>query len=57
MNQVNNLIQENPRILKSPILIDEKRLQVGYKEDDIRAFLPRSIRNVENTEARLRAAL
>ena len=56
-SEVIDLIQENPRILKSRILIDEKRLQVGYKEDDIRAFLPRSIRNVENTEARLRAAL
>ena len=32
-------------------------LQVGYKEDDIRAFLPRAVRNVENAEARLRAAL
>ena len=52
-----DLIQENPRILKSPILIDDKRLQVGYKEDDIRAFLPRSIRNVENSQARMRAAL
>ena len=57
LSEVIDLIQETPRILKSPILIDEKRLQVGYKEDDIRAFLPRSIRNVENTEARLRAAL
>ena len=57
LNEVIDLIQENPRILKSPILIDEKRLQVGYKEDDIRAFLPRAIRNVENEQARLRAAL
>lgn len=57
VSEVVDLIQENPRILKSPILIDDKRLQVGYKEDDIRAFLPRSIRNIENTEARLRAAL
>lgn len=57
VSQVINLIKENPRILKSPILIDNKRLQVGYKEDDIRAFLPRAFRNVENTEARLRAAL
>ena len=45
---------ETPRILKSPILVDDKRLQVGYKEDDIRAFLPRSVRNVENAEARMR---
>lgn len=57
LNQVIDLILENPRILKSPILIDGKRLQVGYKEDDIRIFLPRAVRDVENSEARLRAAL
>lgn len=57
VNEVIELITTNPRILKSPILIDEKRLQVGYKEDDIRAFLPRSVRNVENAQARMRAAL
>ncbi|HFR3881647.1 TPA: transcriptional regulator Spx, partial [Streptococcus suis] len=52
VNEVIDLITSNPRILKSPILIDEKRLQVGYKEDDIRAFLPRAVRNVENAQAR-----
>ena len=57
VNEVIDLITSNPRILKSPILIDEKRLQVGYKEDDIRAFLPLSVRNVENAQARMRAAL
>ncbi|CYW15958.1 transcriptional regulator Spx [Streptococcus suis] len=57
VNEVIDLIASNPRILKSPILIDEKRLQVGYKEDDIRAFLPRAVRNVENAQARMRAAL
>ncbi|MGT2742698.1 transcriptional regulator Spx [Streptococcus plurextorum] len=57
VNEVITLIQENPRILKSPILVDDKRLQVGYKEDDIRTFLPRAIRNVENAQARMRAAL
>lgn len=57
VNQVIEIITQNPRILKSPILIDEKRLQVGYKEDDIRAFLPRAVRNVENAQARMRAAL
>ena len=56
-NEVIDIIMETPRILKSPILVDDKRLQVGYKEDDIRAFLPRSVRNVENAEARMRAAL
>ncbi|MBF0699405.1 transcriptional regulator Spx [Streptococcus danieliae] len=57
LSEVVDLILANPRILKSPIMMDAKRLQVGYKEDDIRAFLPRSVRNVENAEARLRAAL
>ena len=57
LSEVVDLILANPRILKSPIMVDAKRLQVGYKEDDIRAFLPRSVRNVENAEARLRAAL
>ncbi len=57
VSEVVELIAENPRILKSPILIDDKRLQVGYKEDDIRAFLPRSVRDVENAQARMRAAL
>ena len=57
VNEVIDIITANPRILKSQILIDEKRLQVGYKEDDIRAFLPRAVRNVENAQARMRAAL
>ena len=57
VSEVIDLIQENPRILKSPILIDDKRLQVGYKEDDIRAFLTSSIRNVENSQERMSAAL
>lgn len=52
-----DVIIRNPRILKTPILIDDKRLQVGYKEDDIRTFLPRSVRNIENSAALLRAAL
>lgn len=57
VSEVIDIITANPRILKSPILIDAKRLQVGYKEDDIRAFLPRAVRNVENAQARMRAAL
>ena len=57
VSEVIDIITANPRILKSPILIDEKRLQVGYKEDDIRAFLPRAVRKVENAQARMRAAL
>lgn len=46
------LIQESPGLLRRPIMIDEKRLQVGYNEDDIRCFLPREVRAIELTQAR-----
>ncbi|SET21620.1 regulatory protein spx [Oceanobacillus limi] len=37
-------IHDHPRLLRSPIMMDEKRLQVGYHVDDIRQFLPRETR-------------
>ncbi len=42
-----NLIQQHPRMLRSPILLDEKRIQVGYNEMDIRRFIPRKVRAYE----------
>jgi regulatory protein spx len=47
-----NLIQEHPGLLRRPIMIDEKRLQVGYNEDEIRRFLPRTVRTFHLEEAR-----
>lgn len=44
-------IQKNPGILKRPIMVDEKRLQVGYNEEEIRSFLPRTIRTFYLHEA------
>jgi regulatory protein spx len=46
------LIQEHPGLLRRPIIIDEKRLQVGYNEDEIRRFLPRTVRTFHLEEAR-----
>lgn len=45
------LIQDNPGLLRRPIIIDEKRLQVGYNEDEIRRFLPRRVRTYQLQEA------
>lgn len=42
-----HLIQQHPRMLRSPILLDEKRIQVGYNEMDIRRFIPRKVRAYE----------
>ncbi|WP_010093593.1 transcriptional regulator SpxA [Ornithinibacillus scapharcae] len=47
-----NLIQENPGLLRRPIILDDKRLQVGYNEDEIRRFLPRTVRTFQLEEAR-----
>ncbi|WP_282708715.1 transcriptional regulator SpxA [Ligilactobacillus sp. Marseille-Q7487] len=42
-----DLIQKNPGLLRRPIIMDEKRLQVGYNDDEIRRFLPREVRVLE----------
>ncbi|ALV20671.1 MULTISPECIES: transcriptional regulator SpxA [Carnobacterium] len=42
-----DLIQVNPGLLRRPIMLDDKRLQVGYNEDEIRRFLPREVRALE----------
>ena len=47
MNQLINLILEHPSLLRRPIIVDEKRMQIGFNEDEIRAFLPRSYRQAE----------
>ena len=46
-----DLIQKNPGLLRRPIILDEKRLQVGYNEDEIRRFLPRRVRTFQLREA------
>lgn len=48
-----DLIQANPAILKRPIMLDDRRLQVGYNEDEIRLFLPRHVRKEELFQAQL----
>lgn len=44
LQELYQLINEHPGLLRRPIIIDEKRLQVGYNEDEIRRFLPRKVR-------------
>lgn len=46
VNQLIEFIQANPSILKRPIIIDERRFQVGYNAEEIRAFIPRELRNI-----------
>ncbi|HJE20455.1 transcriptional regulator SpxA [Aliicoccus persicus] len=51
MKELYQIIMDNPGILRRPIIIDEKRLQVGYNEDEIRRFLPRQVRTFHLEEA------
>ena len=47
INQLIVLISEHPSLLRRPIIMDDKRMQIGFNEDEIRAFLPRSYRQAE----------
>ncbi len=47
LQELMELIQKHPRLLRSPIIMDEKRLQAGYQEDEIRQFLPRKTRKTQ----------
>ena len=55
MKQLYKLISKNPGLLRRPIIVDEKRLQVGYNEDEIRRFLPRQVSELELAEAERKA--
>lgn len=57
LNELFDLIQENPGLLRRPIMLDEKRLQVGYNEDEIRRFLPREVRAIELKKAQILAGI
>lgn len=51
VSELIDLITKHPGLLRRPILFDEKRLQVGFNDDEIRRFLPRHIRVLELEEA------
>ncbi len=50
LNEFYKLIIEHPLMLRCPIMLDEKRLQIGFNDEEIRKFLPRSVRTFLNIE-------
>lgn len=50
LNELIRFIQDNPSVLKRPIIIDERRFQVGYNAEEIRAFIPRELRRMQECE-------
>jgi regulatory protein spx len=44
LHELYKIIEENPSVLRRPIIKDEKRLNVGFNEEEIRRFLPRKLK-------------
>ncbi|GAA0364965.1 transcriptional regulator SpxA [Alkalibacterium iburiense] len=57
LSEMFELIQNNPTLIRRPIIMDEKRLQIGYNEDEIRQFVPREVREIELQKAQRLVAL
>jgi regulatory protein spx len=51
------LVQQNPSLLRRPMITDGKRLLIGFNEEEIRMFLPRSFKKAAILDARLRSGL
>ncbi|GGI18015.1 transcriptional regulator Spx [Gottfriedia solisilvae] len=47
LKELIGLIHEHSDLIRTPIILDHKRINVGFKEDDIRCFLPRNLRMIE----------
>ena len=44
LRELYTIIEENPGLLRRPLILDENRLQVGFNEEEIQSFLPRYMR-------------
>jgi regulatory protein spx len=55
ISELLKFIRQNPSILKRPIMVDERRVQVGYNEEEIRTFIPISRRYKEIVKIPLEA--
>ncbi|ORI85546.1 transcriptional regulator Spx [Leuconostoc lactis] len=55
INKLIDLIVMYPSLLKRPIILDDKRMQIGYNDDEIRRFLPSEVRQRELIRATFKA--
>lgn len=46
MNELITFIQRHPSVLKRPIIMNERSFLVGYDDEEIDAFLPSELRNI-----------
>ncbi|MCC5889391.1 MAG: transcriptional regulator Spx [Alkalibacterium sp.] len=50
LNELLDLFEQEPSLIRRPIIMDNRRLQIGYNEEEIRCFLPRKVRAMELAE-------
>lgn len=48
LNDLVLFIQQNPSVLKRPIMLSEKSMVIGYDDDEITTFIPRKDEQKEN---------
>lgn len=51
LQELHMLILEHPEILRKPIIMDQRRIQIGYNESEIRQFVPKRIRRKQLRQA------
>jgi regulatory protein spx len=42
-----SMIKQNISLLRTPLIVDDSHIQVGFNEDDVRKFVPRPARKVK----------
>lgn len=47
ISELIEFVRKNPSVLKRPIIVDDRRIQVGYNAEEIRTFIPRARRMVD----------
>lgn len=57
LNELLELFETQPSLIRRPIIMDGRRLQIGYNEEEIRCFLPRKVRELELAEIHRKLAI
>ena len=50
VDELTNFVVENPSVLKRPIIIDDKNMQVGYDQEEIDAFHVNNLRKISKCD-------
>ena len=49
VNELVHFVQSNPSVLKRPIILDERRLLVGYDDEEMGMFVPAQLKGIADT--------